>query len=120
MSQDRRVGAFVVLGMTGFLIGIGVCDHYFLKGVAAQARNPAEADLPEAISSINVDPVIHREIHRQIAHAFADQTRQKGLRLRIRDNLQLYLMLAAGGVVAGCLLAAFVTKLISSNLPEQA
>lgn len=120
MSSDRRVGAFVVLGLIGFVVGIQFADHHVLVAFDKQAKNAAQADVPDAISSMHSDPAIQQELYREIAHRVADIARQKGIRQRIRDNLNLYLLVGAVGLSAGCLIAAFVSQLISQpSKPQQ-
>lgn len=113
MSFDRRVGVFVVLGLIGFFSGIQYADHHVLVAFDEQAKNAAQADVPDAISSMHSDPAIQQELYRAMAHRVADIARQKGIRQRIRDNLGLYLVTGAVGLGVGCLVAAFASQMFS-------
>lgn len=113
MRSDRRVGVFVVLGLIGFVVEIQFADHHVLVAFDEQAKNAAQADVPDAISSIHSDPAIQQELYRAIAHRVADFARQKRIRQRIRDNLGLYFITGAVGLGVGCLMAAFASQMFS-------
>lgn len=113
MSFDRRVGEFVVLGLIGVFSSIQYADHHLLVVFDEQAKNAAQADVPDFNSSIHSDPAIQQEHYREIAHRVPDIARQKGIRQRIRDNLRLYLITGAVGLCVGCLVAAFAPQMFS-------
>ncbi len=113
MTSDQRVGTFVVLGLIGFFIGVLYGDHQQIIAFDEQARNAAQAHVPEAIRSLHSDPAVQQELYRVTAHAAADRAKQKGIRQRIRDNFKLYLLTGALGLGGGCLVAGFASQWFS-------
>lgn len=110
MARDRRIGMFVVMAGVGFVIGLLASDRSYLSSMERGIKNLKYADLPESVRSRNVDPAILLDVTRNAAYAFYQQTRQKGLRVRIRENPTTHLVCGVVGLGIGCAIAAFCAQ----------